>query len=444
MPDVRYARSGGVAVAYQVVGAAEQDVVLIRGGINDMVSSWERPEFVERMTRLTRFARVLLFDKRGTGHSDHVRDLTSLEARMDDVRAVMDAAGSSHATLTAYLEGARLALLFAATYPERVDALVLVDPWVCLMRTDEHPWGRRLEEMRAFVADVSRHWGDRDWLADLFRRDFGELHGPEVEDWWVRHMRRGASPAAAAAWFRGIMSADVTEILPSVRAPVVVIRIRNPAERIRHLTDRLPRARVVDAEGAPISPYGAADETVLAELETLASGTAPPPADRVLTTVLFTDIVDSTTQATALGDRAWVKQIERHHALVRGELARYRGKEIDTAGDGFFATFDGPGRAIRCAKAIVTAVEPLGITVRAGVHTGECEIAARKVVGVAVVVGARVAALAGPGEVLATSTVKDLVAGSDLAFQPRGARELKGLGEWLLYAVVDSDEAARA
>jgi class 3 adenylate cyclase len=436
VPEVRYARSGDVAIAYQVVGDREHDIVLLRGGINDMLSSWERPEFVERITRFTRFARVLLFDKRGTGHSDHVRDLTSLEARMDDVRAVMDAAGSSHAILTAYLESARLALLFAATHPERVDALLLIDPFVGLLRTSEHPWGRRPEEARAFVLEVSRRWGDRDLFAELFRREFPESHDPEVEDWWVRHMRRGASPGAAAAWFRGIVSADVTDILPSVRAPVVVIRVREPMERIRYLTDRLPNARIIDKEGAPISPFGAAEEAVLTELETLASGAAPASTDRVLTTVLFTDIVDSATQAAAVGDRAWADLIERHHALVRGELARHRGKEVDTAGDGFFATFDGPGRAIRCAQAIIAGVESLGIEVRAGIHTGECEIAAGKVAGIAVVVGARVAALAGPSEILATSTVKDLVAGSDILFEERGNYELKGVpGRWRLLAL---------
>jgi class 3 adenylate cyclase len=208
-------------------------------------------------------------------------------------------------------------------------------------------------------------------------------------------------------------------------------------ERIRFLTERLPNVRVIDEEGTPVTPFGVAEETFLAELKRLASDATPPPADRVLTTVLFTDIVDSTARAADLGDRAWADLIERHHALVRGELARCRGKEIDTAGDGFFATFDGPGRAIRCARAIIATVEPLGIQVRAGVHTGECEIAARKVVGVAVVVGARVAALAAPRQVLVTSTVKDLVAGSDVTFEPSGVSELKGLGEWSLYVVAD-------
>jgi len=256
-------------------------------------------------------------------------------------------------------------------------------------------------------------------------------------------MRRGASPGAAAAWFRGTMSADVTDILPSVQAPVVVVRVRAPMERIQYLADRIPSVRIIDEGGTRVTPFGAAEETVLAELERLASGAPVAPADRILTTVLFTDIVDSTARAAALGDRAWADLIERHHALVRGELARHRGKEVDTAGDGFFATFDGPGRAIRCAQAIITGVEALGIEVRAGVHTGECEIAANKVAGVAVVVGARVAALAAPREVLATSTVKDLVAGSDLTFEPRGNSELKGLGEWSLYAVAGLDEHAR-
>ena len=437
-PDTRYARSGDVSIAYQVVGDAEQDIVWIRGGINDMVSSWERPEFVERMVRLRRFARVLLFDKRGTGHSDHVRDLTSLEARMDDVRAVMDAAGSSHAILTAYLEGGRLALLFAATYPERVDALLLIDPYVRMLRSDEHPWGRPPEEWRAFVAEVSRRWGDRDFLQAMFRRNFPDSNDPEVEDWWVRSMRRGASPGAAAAWFRGITSADVTDVLPSVRVPVVVVRVLAPVERIRYLTDRVIDSRIIDEEGAKVFPFGAAEETVLAQLEALASGVAAPaPVDRVLTTVLFTDIVDSTARAAALGDRAWADLIERHHALVRGELARHRGKEVDTSGDGFFATFDGPGRAIRCAEAIIDGLKALGVDVRAGIHTGECEVAAGKVAGIAVVVGARVAALAGPGEILATSTVKDLVAGSDVVFEELGEHELKGVpGSWRVFAVM--------
>ena len=222
-----------------------------------------------------------------------------------------------------------------------------------------------------------------------------------------------------------------------------MVRFLIPEERIRYLTDRLADASIIDAPG-PIRPFaGVGLEHVLAQIERLASGGPPPPTDRVLTTVLFTDIVESTARAAELGDRAWADLIERHYALVRGELARYRGKEIDTAGDGFFATFDGPGRAIRCAQAIIAALEPLGIEVRAGVHTGECEIAGGKVAGIAVVVGARLAALAGPRQVLATSTVKDLVAGSDLTFESRGVNELKGLGEWSLYAVAGLDEHAR-
>jgi class 3 adenylate cyclase/alpha-beta hydrolase superfamily lysophospholipase len=438
VPEVEYARSGGVAIAYQVVGDAGRDVVWIRGDINDMLSSWERPEFVERMRKLTRFARVLLFDKRGTGLSDHVRDLMSLEARMDDVRAVMDAAGSSHAVLTAYLEGARLALLCAATYPERVEGLLLVDPYVRLMRSDDHPWGERPEDVRTTVSEVTRRWGDRAYFEESFQQSFPDLSDDEqFEEWWIRHMRRGASPAAAAAWYRGITSADVTDILSSVRVPVVVIRVRAPAERIRYLTDRLADPRVVDAVGTAVSPFGAAEEQVLAELEALAADFPRLPADRVLTTVLFTDIADSSARAAVLGDRAWADLLERHHALVRRELARHGGKEVDTAGDGFFATFDGPGRAIRCAKAVIDGVRPFGLDVRAGVHTGECDVAAGKVAGIAVVAGARVVASAKPGEVLCTSTVKDLVAGSEISFEDRGEYELKGVPDrWRLYAVL--------
>jgi class 3 adenylate cyclase len=389
---------------------------------------------------------MLLFDKRGSGLSDHVRDLTSLEARMDDIRAVMDAAGSGHALLVSFLEGARLALLFAATYPERVDGLVLVDPWARLLRSEEHPWGDRPEDVRAWVSEVTRRWGDRDFFHEEFERHFPDGDS-QLEEWWIHHMRRGASPAAAAAWYRGIVSADVTDILSSVRVPVVVVRVNQPEERIRYLTDRLADVRIVDAAGSPVSPFGAANEQVLAEIEALASDARLPSTDGVLTSVLFTDVVRSTARASALGDRAWADLLERHHALVRRELARHRGHEMDTAGDGFFATFDGPGRAIRCAEAVIEGLGALGLDVRAGVHTGECEVAAGKVAGIAVVIGARVATLAEPGEVLATSTVKDLVAGSDISFAERGEHELKGVpGSWRVYAATteSGDEGPEA
>jgi class 3 adenylate cyclase len=261
----------------------------------------------------------------------------------------------------------------------------------------------------------------------MFQKSYPNLvSSAELEEWWLRHIRRGASPAAAAAWFRGIMSADVTDILSSVHVPVVVVRLSAPEERIRYLTRRLTDARIVEPEGATVTPFGSAEEFELTEIEALASGVAPVGTDRVLTTVLFRDIVESTSRAAALGDRAWADLIEQHHALVRRELARHRGKEVDTAGDGVFATFDGPGRAVRCAEAIIAGVRPLGIEVRAGIHTGECEVAAGKVAGIAVVVGARVAALASPGQILATSTVKGLVAGSDILFEEQGEYELKG------------------
>jgi class 3 adenylate cyclase len=297
--------------------------------------------------------------------------------------------------------------------------------------------GERPEDVRASVSEVTRRWGDSEFFHESFQRSFPDhSHDQQLEECWRRHMRRGASPAAAAAWYRGITGADVTDILSSVRVPVVVVRVRAPLERVRYLTDRLADARIVDAVDAAVSPFGAAEEHVLAELQALTADVARLPADRVLTTVLFTDIVDSSARAAALGDRAWADLLERHHALVRHELARHGGTEIDTAGDGFFATFDGPGRALRCAKAVIDGVSPLGLDVRAGVHTGECDVAG-KVAGIAVVIGARVAALAKPAEVLATSTVKDLVAGSEISFQQRREFELKGVPHrWRLYALV--------
>jgi class 3 adenylate cyclase len=306
------------------------------------------------------------------------------------------------------------------------------------MQSSEHPWGARQDDVRTRIEEASRRWGDRSFCRELFQTAYRNAsYDEEMEEWWVRHIRRGASPGAAAAWYRGVPNADVTDILSSVRVPVVVVRVETPEERFRYLTERLANARIVDAHDALVIPFGAAEEHVLAELEALASSAAPSPPDRVLTTVLFTDIVDSTSRASELGGRAWADLLERHHSLVRLELARHRGEEVDTAGDGFFATFDGPGRAVRCAKAIVEGSRSLGIEVRAGIHTGECEIASGKVAGVAVAVGARVAAEAGPGEVLATSTVQDLVAGSDIVFEERGEYELKGApGRWRVSLVV--------
>ena len=436
-PDVHYARSGATAIAYQVVGDAPRDVVWVRGNINDMLSSWDEQTFAPFVADVTKFARLILFDKRGSGLSDPVTAGITLETRMDDVRAVMEAAGSQRATILAGFEGARLAVMFAATYPERTEGLVLVDPEARTLRTPDYPWGETEEEHRAGLVDIAARWGTREFLEEMLRDGNAVLaDDPAHLEWWITNQRRGASPATALAWFRMIADADVTDVLSTVRVPTVVIRAFLPAEQIRYVSDRIAGARFLDADAEHGHiPRSRARGIVLGELEAMGTG-AQPEEDRVLASVLFTDLVGSTERAAAAGDRAWKDVLERHHALVRRELARHRGMEVDTAGDGFFATFDGPARAIRCARAIGEAVRELGLEVRAGIHTGECEVAAGKVAGIAVSIGARVSALAQPGEVLVSSTVKDLVAGSGIEFEDRGERELKGVpGRWRLYAV---------
>src|ERR671931_2336394 len=389
IPDVQYARSGDVTIAYHVLGEGPFDLVYARGMSGDLLSSWDQPLLARHLTDLARFSRFLTLDKRGTGLSDRVREVPTLETRMDDIRAVMDAAGSERAVLWSGHEGTRSALLFAATYPERTTGLVLLEPSVRGMATPDYPWAPTEKEWRHRLAEVRASWGRRDYFEVLLREWVPTKAGDEeFTDWYVEHMRRSLSPGAALSFFRTWMDADVHE------------------QTIRE-TERF------------VTGVGGLEEP-----------------ERILTTVLFTDIVGSTERAAQLGDRAWRELIARHHAAVRSEIARFRGQEIDTAGDGVFASFDGPARAIACARAIRRILGDLGLDIRAGVHTGECELDGGKPRGIAVHIGARVAHQAAPGEVLVSSTVKDLVAGSGLEFEDRGAHELKGVpGEWRLYAV---------
>jgi class 3 adenylate cyclase len=443
IPDVKYARSGDVAIAYQVAGEGETDTVFVRGTLADLLAGWDMPLFVDHVRGLARSGRVLLFDKRGTGLSDPVRQVPTLETRMDDIRAVMDAAASERAVLWAAQEGTRIAMLFAATYPERTRGLVLYDPTARGLWAPEYPWAAREDEWRNELREIRERWGDRDYL--LAR---GERLSPvgsrneEWREWFVWYMRRSASPAEAVAFHRMAMEGDVREVLPAVRAPTLVLHRTQAREEAAFVADRIDGARIEEVEGLRDWFSWADPEhnaTLLAETERFVSGLAAPrEPDRVLATVLFTDIVGSTERASAVGDSAWRDLLQRHHALVRGELVRFRGEELDTAGDGFFAAFDGPGRAIECACAIRDGVRSLGLEIRAGLHTGECERLDGKLGGIAVSTGARIAGLAEPGEVVVSSTVRDLVAGSAIAFEDRGEHRLKGVpGEWRLYAVRD-------
>jgi len=441
VPDVSYARSGDVAIAYQVVGEGPIDLVFIRGTLADLLAGWDMPLFVDHVETLAESARVLLFDKRGSGLSDPVRQVPTLETRMDDVRAVMDAVDSERAVLWAAQEGTRIALLFAATYPERTSALVLYDPTARGLRAPDYPWPANDEEWRSELREIRDRWGDREYLEERAHRlsPFG-AQNEEWLEWFVWYQRRSASPAEAVAFHRMAMEGDVREVLPAVRAPTLVLHRAEARDEAAYVADRISGAQRIEVDGLHDWFSWADPEhnaVLLRETRRFIDGLATgPEPDRVLATIMFTDIVGSTQRAADLGDAAWSELLARHHTLVRGELVRFRGEELDTAGDGFFAAFDGPGRAIECASAIRDAVRALGLEVRAGLHTGECERVDGKLGGIAVPTGARIASLAEPGEVLVSSTVKDLVAGSGIEFEDRGTRELKGVpGEWRLFAV---------
>jgi class 3 adenylate cyclase len=441
VPDVQYARSGDVAIAYQVVGEGPVDIVFVRGTLADLLAGWDMPLFVAHIEGLAHSARALLFDKRGSGLSDPVRQVPTLETRMDDIRAVMDAADSERSVLWAAQEGSRIALLFAATYPERTSALVLYDATARGLWAPDYPWAPTEEAWRAELREIHNRWGDRDYLLERAHRlsPVGAQNEAWL-DWFVWYMRRSASPAEAVAFHRMSMEGDVREVLSAVRAPTLVLHRSETKDEAAYVAERVRGARRVEVEGLR-DWFSWADPERNAVLlretqEFLENLSVPREPDRVLATVLFTDIVGSTARAAEIGDTAWRELLGRHHTLVRGELMRFRGEELDTAGDGFFAVFDGPGRAIECARAIRESVRSLGLEIRAGVHTGECERIEGKLGGIAVPTGARIASLAEPGEVLVSSTVKDLVAGSEIGFEDRGVHELKGVpGDWRLFAV---------
>ena len=442
IPDVHYARSGDVAIAYQTLGEGSVDVVFARGFAGDLLSVWEQPLMTRFIEDLASFSRVAIVDKRGTGLSDRVRDVPTLEERMDDLRAVMDDIGSEQAILWTAQEGARLATLFAATYPERTAGLVLFDPTAKGRQTPDYPWAMTDEEWRTWLDEVGEGWGRTEFLErQLDEWAPGKRDDPQFRTWFIAHMRRGLSPGSALAFFRMVMESDVSEVLSSVRVPTVVLSSESERGPGRYFAEQIPGARLVELPPTLRSIYHWVDDdahdVAMRETRKLAAVEAPlARGDRVLATVLFTDIVGSTERASQVGDRAWRHLLDRHHAVVRRRLTQFRGDEIDTTGDGFFASFDGPGRAIECARTLVSDVRALGLELRIGLHTGECERHDGKLTGIAVPVGARVADAAQPGEVLVSSTVKDLVAGSGLEFDDRGVHVLKGVpGEWRLYAV---------
>ena len=442
MPETRYARSGDISIAYQVVGDGLFDVVFAPGYVSHVELVWEAAGIAAFLRGIAEHARVLVFDKRGTGLSDRVAGAPTLEERSDDIRAVMDAAGSQRAALFGLSEGVPMSVVFAASHPERVSALVLYGGMARTLWAPDYLFGETERESRKGLENDLEDFVTPGGLEAKARGGFPSADEEEVQA-IARVIRYGASPGTVEALERMNMAIDVRDVLPLVSAPTLVVQQRGdpwtPAEHGRYLAQHIPGAAYVELDGDDHIPTAAMAPQLLAQvmpfLQEAASREAPEP-EKVLATVLFSDIVGSTARAAQLGDAGWRELLAAHHGRVRAQLAWFRGVELDTAGDGFFARFDGPARAIRCALAIRDAVREIGIDVRLGLHAGECEVLDGKVAGIAVAIGARVSALAAAGEVLVSQTVKDLVAGSGIGFDDRGLAELKGVpGEWRLYSV---------
>jgi class 3 adenylate cyclase/esterase/lipase len=426
-PETRYAKSGDFHIAYQVFGLGSVDVVVVPGFISNVEENWDAPSSARWLKRLARFARVITFDKRGTGLSDRVADLPSLEERMDDARAVMDAAGSERAVLLGISEGGSLACLFAATYPDRCISLVLYGAFAQF--ASWYPTEAKLAQFRDYVAN---RWGTGESAGKYAPSMAGDMTFKKA---WARHERVGATPTAALALMRMNSEIDISGVLSALRVPTLVLhRTEDTAVNVeggRFLARWIPSAKLLEFSGSDHLPYVGENSSDIADaIEEFVTGLRPAlDVDRVLATVMFTDIVGSTRRAAELGDRAWRSLLEQHHDLVRREILRARGQEIKTLGDGFLATFDGPARAVRCALAVAETIQSLGLEVRTGLHTGEIEVSGDDIGGIAVHTAARIASAANAGQVLVSSTVRDLVAGSGLRFQDQGARHLKGLDE---------------
>jgi pimeloyl-ACP methyl ester carboxylesterase/class 3 adenylate cyclase len=442
VPPVRYAESGDLSIAYQVLGDGPGDLIYTPGWISNIEVMWEEPVLASIFRRLATFSRLIVFDKRGTGLSDAVPldELPGLEERMDDVRAVMDAAGSERATLFGHSEGGNMCQLFAATHPDRVDGLILAATYAKRLRSADYPWAPTEEQRLESIEETKAHWGDPEHIPDYMlvtRRD-----DPAFRQWLARYMRFSATPKAAAHLLAMNTLMDTRAVLPLIQAPTLCIYRTDDTdvsvEEGRWIASQIPNAKFVELPGEAHLFFAVEPGPFVDEIEEFMTGRRESRVpERTLATVLYTDLVDSTGQAAEMGDTQWAQRLERHNALVRSELVRYRGTEVDNAGDGFLAVFDGPGRAIRAAMAIRSTVTGLGMETRAGIHTGEVETLGGKYAGMALHIGARIAALAAGSEILVSRTVKDLVVGSGFEFEDRGEHQLKGVPEsWSVFSVV--------
>jgi pimeloyl-ACP methyl ester carboxylesterase len=438
-PETRYAKGEEGYVAYQVVGDGPLDLLFVPSFANPIDLMWQQPAYARFLERLAGFSRLVLFDKRGSGRSAVGPDLegATLEGWMEDIGIVMEAVGSERAALFGFDGGGPLAMLFASTYPERTSALVLLGTWARLVRAADQPFGLEPDGVPVFLDGFEQRWGTG---ANLARTAPSLAHDERIRRWYAQYERAGNMPRVARQVVRMFTDTDVRHVLPAVRVPTLILHRSGDrmqeVEHGRYLAQHIPDARWAELPGDDHLPWAGDQDAIVGQLREFLTRVGPPAElDRVLATVLFTDIVRSTERAATLGDRAWRALLDAHHGIVRRELERHRGREVKTMGDGFLATFDGPARAIRCACAIRDGVRSLGIEIRAGLHTGECELMTNDVGGIAVHIGARIVATAAPSEVRVSSTVKDLVAGSGLRFVDRGMHSLDGVpGEWRLFA----------
>jgi len=438
-PQTRYAKAGTLNIAYQVIGDGPIDLVVVPGWISNIEVFWEDAHVARFFERLATFTRLILFDKRGTGLSDRSTEAATLEERMDDVRAVLDAVGSSRAALLGYSEGGAMCILFAATYPERTEALITIGSYARRLRAPDYPYFTSREESLAEIEAAASDWGGPVW-ADI--RIPSVASEPIISRWWAKFLRMSASAGAAAALQRMNLDIDVRHVLPMVQAPTLFIHAKGdrgvPVGASRQMAEAIPDATLIELDSDDHLPFYDKPDEIIGHIQTFLTGAAAPDlSESRVATLMFTDIVGSTETAVAKGDLRFADFLEAHHAAVRAELDRFRGEEVNTAGDGFLAAFDGPARAIRCAMSIRNALGAAGITSRIGLHTGECGVRHGDLVGIALHIAARVAETASPDSILVSQTVKDLVAGSGLGFEDSGLHRLKGLpDEWHLYSVV--------
>lgn len=442
-PQTRYVRSDDVQIAYQVLGNGPSDLLFVPGFVSNIEAIWENPIAAAFLLRLASFSRLIMFDKRGTGMSDRGSQIFTLEQRMHDVMSVLDAVGSERATLFGVSEGGPMSMLYGATYPERTSALILYGTYAKRTWSPDYPFGWKPDRWERVLSNFENHWGTPQGVAlEIWAPSLAQ--DPVASERAASYFRAAASPGAVIAIMQMNRQIDVREVLPLIHVPTLILhRVDERISEIghaRYLAERIPNAKLVELPGEDHVPWAGASDLLLDEIEECVTGARRVhEAERVLATVLFVDIAGSTERAAEIGDRSWRLLLEGFYSRVRDLLKTHRGREIDTAGDGLLAAFDGPARAVRCANAIRDGVHTLGIQVRCGVHTGECEIAGEKLAGIAVHIGARVAARAAPGEVLVSQTVRDLVSGSGLVFEDRGGHELKGVpGEWRLFCAAST------